>query len=229
MRTYVKVGPMQLRVVKVGGSLLSLPNLGDHLRRWISAAPPAANLLVVGGGSPVDAIRELATSYHYDEQFLHWLCIDALEISCRLLAEQLPEWQRVRTAADLTEIVEDARHCNVRRGEAASAVRRLPDAVAVRGVVSISAFYSRANEARLPLRLPHSWETSSDSLAAVLAHVTAADELVLLKSCDLDVAAESPDANWSELADRGIIDRAFPSCVPGLPRVRCINFRQWKL
>lgn len=217
---------MQLRVVKVGGSLLSLPNLGDCLRRWLASEAPAASLLLVGGGPPIDALRALATSYRYDEQFLHWLCIDAMDISYRLLAEQLPEWKRVRTAAELTQIVEDARHCNVRRGHPGLNRQRSPSAISIRGLVSPAAFYTRESEAGLPYRPPLSWDTTSDSLAAVLAQVTAADELVLLKSCELGGPAESPAANWQELAERRIVDRAFPACVQSLPRVRCINFRE---
>lgn len=216
---------MQLRVVKVGGSLLSLPNLGDDLRRWLAAEPTAASLLVVGGGPPVDAVRHLATSYRYDEQFLHWLCVDALEISHRMLAEQLAEWKRVRTPAELMQIVEDARHCNVRRTEV-GATQRPPGARSVHGLVSIPAFYDRDNESRLPYRLPRSWDTTSDSLAALLARVIAADELVLLKSCQLGASGQAPHLDWSELARHGVVDRAFPACVQGLPRVRYVNFRE---
>lgn len=217
---------MQLRIVKVGGSLLSLPSLGDCLRRWLAAEPPAASLLLVGGGAPVDAVRHLATSYRYDDEFLHWLCIDALEISFRLLTQQLPEWKRLRTPAELSQIVEDARHCNVRRGQTDAALHRPRGSVSVQGLVSVAAFYNRESEAHLPLRPPRSWDTTSDSLAAVLARVTAADELVLLKSCELGGPVQTPDANWEELAERDVVDRAFPACAQGVPQIRCVNFRE---
>ncbi|MEM7558752.1 MAG: hydantoinase/oxoprolinase family protein, partial [Planctomycetota bacterium] len=49
----------EVRVVKVGGSLLDIPNLGDRLASWLSQQPRAVSLFVVGGGGLVDAVRDL--------------------------------------------------------------------------------------------------------------------------------------------------------------------------
>ena len=199
---------MQLRVTKLGGSLLSQPRLRDRIDRWLASEPEAMTLMVVGGGPPVDTIRDLARLYPYDQEFLHWLCIDLLDISYRLLSAQLPDWTQVRSASSLESMLRD---------------RDREPATVVKGLVSVSAFYARATESQLPVQLPRSWDTTSDSLAALLARVTRADELVLFKSCSLTIPPPRSRDDWEELAKRGIVDSAFPAIIEGLPSVRCVN------
>jgi aspartokinase-like uncharacterized kinase len=69
--------------------------------------------------------------------------------------------------------------------------------------------------------LPHSWDVTSDSIAAIIACSLAADELVLLKSGDCP-AERSPKA----LAAAGYVDRYFPTAVAPLAgTVRMVNLR----
>ena len=44
---------------QAGGSLLDWPELAVRFQRWLAAQPPAANVLVVGGGPIVEGLREL--------------------------------------------------------------------------------------------------------------------------------------------------------------------------
>lgn len=199
---------MHLRVVKLGGSLLSLPRLRDRIDRWLAAEPEAVTLMLVGGGSVVDAVRELSALHQYDEEFLHWLCIDLLDVSYRLLSAQLHDWASVTTASGL-EVVLRERAC--------------APAEPCRCLVSVAAFYASATESQLPIQLPRSWDTTSDSIAALLAQVTNADELVLLKSCNLASPAPQSRPDWEKLARLGVVDNAFPVIADGLPCVRCAN------
>lgn len=199
---------LQLRVVKLGGSLLTLPQLPKRLIQWLADQPPAQSLFVVGGGPMVDAVREVAAAYEYDQQFLHWLCIDLLESSFQLVAAQLPEWRQICTDTELQQEVERHRSNTQPAGPA---------------LVRVPAYYTRHNEAGLPLRLPMSWDTTSDSLSALLAHVVAADDLVLLKACPVRCQAALSLCDWQELADLGVVDPAFPRSIRGLKRVRCAN------
>ena len=77
------------------------------------------------------------------------------------------------------------------------------------------------DEAR-PGALPHSWDVTSDSIAARAAAVYEAERLVLLKS--VDVPAGTP---WEIAAERGWVDRYFPMVVAGaaLP-IEVLNFRR---
>ena len=67
--------------------------------------------------------------------------------------------------------------------------------------------------------LPHSWDVTSDSIAAHLAGRLGAAELVLLKS-----ALPGDGATPEELAATGFVDRHFPQ-VLGSYAVRIVNLR----
>ena len=56
-----------IRVVKVGGSLLDLPQLPQKLRMWLAAQSPAHNVLVVGGGPLVEQVRTWHAETGIDE------------------------------------------------------------------------------------------------------------------------------------------------------------------
>lgn len=199
---------MQLRVVKLGGSLLCSSRLRERLESWLAAQPNAASLVVVGGGAIVDSVRDLASLHPYDEEFLHWLCIDLLDVTFRLFAAQVPQWTKVEQSGDLNALVERL------EGRADR-----PTPVLVR----VAAFYDAGIEATLPRRLPLSWDTTSDSLAALLAHRIGAEELVLLKSCTIEQPDFAAEQVWERLADSGVVDRAFPAVAAGLRSVRCVR------
>jgi aspartokinase-like uncharacterized kinase len=89
-----------LVVVKVGGSLFDLPDLGERLARVL--APLPAVLLVPGGGVTVDAIRRLDQVQHLGEEASHWLALQALSVNAHFLARLLPGAVVVSTLAELT-------------------------------------------------------------------------------------------------------------------------------
>jgi aspartokinase-like uncharacterized kinase len=72
-----------------------------------------------------------------------------------------------------------------------------------------------------PGALPHSWDATSDSVAARVAEVTGS-ELVLLKSVTVPAGVA-----WDDAGAAGHVDPLFPSVVrrAGL-RVRAVNLRE---
>jgi 5-(aminomethyl)-3-furanmethanol phosphate kinase len=68
--------------------------------------------------------------------------------------------------------------------------------------------------------LPHSWDVTSDSIAARLARQLGAQELVLLKSAPLP-----PCVNRLEAVRMGLVDPAFPVAAEGIRRVLYLNLR----
>lgn len=70
--------------------------------------------------------------------------------------------------------------------------------------------------------VPHTWELTTDSLAALAAKAEGA-RLVLLKSVDIP-----PGTSWTEAAARGWVDGYFPTAVADATfPIEAINFRSW--
>ncbi len=178
------------RVIKIGGSLMSRPDLQSCLPELFDAIavadPPAADpletLVIVGGGQLVDAVRKWDQQRPLDPAKTHWQCIELLQYTFERIGDWFPAWQRIDSVASLQDAVQ--------RGFSTTAPN----------LTSVRSFYDRGNDGDLP----HDWRTTSDSLAAKLCSDTAADELVLLKSCEIE---ESWDRR--SLISRGVIDEAF--------------------
>jgi aspartokinase-like uncharacterized kinase len=70
-------------------------------------------------------------------------------------------------------------------------------------------------------RLPANWSVTSDAIAARLAIVLAADDLVLLKSIVPPAARSGTMVDWiAELAALGYVDGSLPMLAAGLSTLR---------
>ena len=189
-----------LRIVKVGGSLFDREELPGRLRKWLARQEPALNVLIAGGGELTESIRRADGLYGLGEATSHELCVGLLDVAARLLAALLPEARFLEDWATLHAL--PARH--------------------EQGVVIFSTTrFLRESEAALPGDpLPHAWDVTTDSIAARIAELAGADELVLLKS------ASPPNfVELTELADRGYVDPYFPWAVKPLDEVRFVDLR----
>lgn len=74
-------------IVKVGGSLLALRDWPERLAELVTARP--VPLLVVGGGSVVDGLREIDAANPRPTPLMHDLAIDAMTLTSRIVAEAL--------------------------------------------------------------------------------------------------------------------------------------------
>src|SRR5262245_62868008 len=79
-----------LTVVKVGGSLFDLPDLGPRLRRWLGQLPAGEVLLVPGGGATADVVRAFDRVHHLGEEAAHWLALRAMSVNAALLESLAP-------------------------------------------------------------------------------------------------------------------------------------------
>lgn len=180
------------RVIKVGGSLLSSPNLPDSLTRWIERQGVAENLVVVGGGELVDAIRKLDQIRPSDPVKTHWRCIELMEMTRSIFADWF-DWDSIITSRQLETVM-----ANEFSSERPT-------------VVAVKAFYDAATKSTVPM----DWCTTSDTIAAILALTVEADELVLLKRCELD-----PRQSIAGLAASGIVDQAIQHLADQVPSIR---------
>ena len=187
-----------IRVVKLGGSLLEWEPLPEQLRRWLDLQPPARTLLIAGGGRWADAVRQQNRRRRLDERTAHWMCIDAMSITARLVASWMPD----------APLLDDV-------GEFRSLCRETPLAI-----LDVGRFLREVEPTLLGERLPENWDVTSDSIAARVAQCAGAEELVLLKSM-LREGWANPQA-W---AKAGYVDRIFPRATRDLRQLRCVNLQ----
>jgi aspartokinase-like uncharacterized kinase len=193
-----------ITVVKVGGSLYDLSDLGPRLDRWLREQAGERIILIPGGGNTADVVRGFHRTHGVDEERCHWLALRALSLNAHFLEGLLALASGGRQVA---EVVEDLSEC-----PAAWEANRTP-------VLDLFAF-ALADEGH-PGCLPHRWTVTSDALAARVAAVAGARRLVLLKSIAIPAGMA-----WADAARRGHVDEAFAGVVreEGLD-VRAVNFR----
>ncbi len=201
------------RIIKLGGSLLDLPNLPTVLEQWYVSQSPLPSVLMVGGGVDVDRIRQDQQSHLKSEVADHWACIDIMSRNAWHVARTL---SALNPLADWCELA--ARLSTIACGLTSSTGHARAAPLLVFDVAS----FLRTVEPQLPgTRLPHNWDTTSDSIAARLAEVLYARELVLLKSTLPQRGISRQDAVTS-----GLVDRHFDRAAMTIPIVRCVQLRQ---
>ncbi|MGH7227069.1 MAG: hypothetical protein ACRELF_27955 [Gemmataceae bacterium] len=186
-------------VVKVGGSLYDVPDLGARLRDWLGEHCSHGALLIPGGGPAADVIRQFDERHGLGEEKAHWLALRAMTLNAHFLAALLPP-------ADVIPIYRFARNDKSR--------------IAILDVHE----FVRGDEAR-PGRLPHSWAVTSDAVAARVAVATQARQLVLLKSTTIPPNVDWRQAarlGWVDAMFAEVLRQAPPDL-----HVSAVNLRTW--
>ncbi len=190
-------------VIKVGGSLLDLANLPDQLGQLLATVRRelGAPALIAGGGEIVNEIRRLDPIHQLSAHHSHELAIRSMELTAHLLKLLLPG-EPCRVLSDLSQI------------QHALQAQQVP-------IIAPWTILQQQESAHPEQALPHSWEVTSDTIAARLAAWLKAPVLILAKSvrpplgCSLETAAEL-----------GLVDSVFPkSCAASL-RVGVCNLRE---
>jgi 5-(aminomethyl)-3-furanmethanol phosphate kinase len=196
-------GP-RVSVVKIGGSLLTRPDLSQRLRAWLmneqTSHPPTHFVLIAGGGQWVETIRAIDAKQPLGVERAHWICVSLMDVTAGLVGAMLPELFVVDATADLQS--------------------RLPEPGAT--LLRPSEFVSQVEPMLPGIRLPADWSVTSDAIAGRLAVALGADELALLKSTPPPIAADG--SNWlARLAAAGYVDGFLPSLAAELPALRCVK------
>jgi len=195
----MSAGP--IRVVKIGGSLLDFDGLADSWNRWFASQQEMATVIIAGGGSLADLVRRWDEQYQLSEETAHWMCVKAMSLTAALVHHQLAGTQMVDEWQDLTE-------------QLGTADVKEPL------VFSVESFLRLVEPVLAGCPLPHSWEATSDSIAARVAEVLSAEELVLCKSVDV-----APEIDWTPRAAEGLIDRHFPEMASKVRSICWVNLR----
>jgi probable H4MPT-linked C1 transfer pathway protein len=142
-------------VIKVGGSLLRTPDVLQQVLSAIARAARRQALVVVpGGGAFADTVRDLDRRLCLSDDAAHWMAILAMDQYAQLLAASL---ENSGLAASRLDVV----------------------ALVTAGRVPVLAPYRWLRELD---PLPHSWEVTSDSIAAWAAGELGARRLALVKA-----------------------------------------------
>jgi aspartokinase-like uncharacterized kinase len=168
------LSPRIRTVVKVGGALLGREGALDIVVPILSRVAERGDpvLVVPGGGPFADAVRRIDTEHGLSAYASHWMAILALDQYAELLASRIPLSRVVRSAGGAL---------------AALATGELP-------ILAPSDWLRSADP------LPHSWDVTSDSIAAWVAGELGAARLVLIKA----VKSNRPES----------VDRYFERVLP---------------
>jgi aspartokinase-like uncharacterized kinase len=184
-------------VVKVGGSLFDWPDLGPRLRCWLDRQAGRPILLVPGGGASADVVRAWDRLHGLGSETAHWLALRSLTFNAHFLAMLVPGARIVA------------------HGQALAAHEI--------GVLDAHAFVW--GDEGNPACLAHSWDVTSDSVAARCAVVCGARRLVLLKSVEIPAGM-----SWRQAAQRSLIDGRFEETLRHAKaiNVQALCLRTWQ-
>jgi aspartokinase-like uncharacterized kinase len=165
-------------VVKIGGSLLRDPErLQQVFDAVVDARQDGALLVVPGGGPFADTVRATDRRVGLTDDAAHWMAILAMDQYAHLLHSRL-------------------------RGSALVSTPAAALAAIAAGGLPVLAPYRWLRDAD---PLPHSWDVTSDSIAAWIAGTLGAPRLVLIKPAGV-TGTEAVDAYFPHAHRRG------PSC-----------------
>jgi hypothetical protein len=159
-------------VVKIGGGLLGVPGALEAVCATVAARGRREAIVVVPGGGPfADLVRAIDRDSMLSDDAAHWMAILAMDQYAHLLAERIPG----------AVLVEE------------------PGAVAAALEAGGVAVLAPSRWLRAADPLPHTWDATSDSVAAFVAGALDASRLVLVKAGDVGGAG---------------VDRCFATVVP---------------
>jgi aspartokinase-like uncharacterized kinase len=163
-----------ISVIKIGGGLAAIPTALERVCRAVGDASRTGAIVVVPGGGPfADAVREFERERGLSATAAHWMAMLAMDQYAFVLADRIPG----------ALLLDDP-------GSALEALAQ--------GKVAVLAPSRWMRSADV---LPHSWDVTSDSIAAFIAGALGATRLVLIKP-----------------VPQGAVDPRFDRTVPvGLP------------
>jgi aspartokinase-like uncharacterized kinase len=188
-------------VVKLGGSLCRSSTL-SHWLHTLERRSRDRCVIVPGGGPFANHIRDVHAYWKFDEGTAHLMAVLAMDQYGLMLTGLQPGLIPVRNDPEMRAALNDLKVA----------------------VWMPSQMVLRAKE------LPRSWDMTSDSLAAWLANISAAERLILIKSID----PQAPSIAVAGLAERGVVDPCFEGfigqgsyAVHMFTRGDYVSFEQW--
>jgi aspartokinase-like uncharacterized kinase len=223
-------------VIKVGGSLLSLPDLSARILRLLDRCRISNPLLIIGGGDEADRVRSAQQEQSLTDSQAHWQAIHAMSVNARHF-EKAGSTFAVAGTREAVRSLRQSGHIPILDSEQFLRFEQplLTDDPA-------QPVWCRP--------LPESWSVTSDSIAAWTAARWPASELWLLKSCTVtqkwgtqkrgqEPIARSPErcsallvpdsfddpSDLRELSAAGLVDEFFHQFASAAFHCHWINLR----
>jgi aspartokinase-like uncharacterized kinase len=176
-------------IIKIGGSLETAKTLLHCLNRIEQHYQHQRVVIVVGGGIFAEQVRITQQHWQFNDECAHAMAILAMQ-------------QMAYLVKGLKANVELAHSVHAITKSSSNSIVWSPN-------------LDELNNAGIPA----TWDITSDSLAAWLANTLLADELILIKSAEINAQLSLP-----QLAEQGIIDKAFCDSVANSAfTIRVIN------
>ena len=208
----------QLRVIKLGGSLLGASQLKKLIDQWLEAENTKAyrneefknkNIWIVGGGDFVNRLRVWQKTYSLTDAECHSIAIEMMAMNTEYIARKF-DWQ----------IVNGLHNVNA---QAQSDL--ILDPTFLLGSKTMSDRFES---------MPCDWSVTSDSIAALVAAELNAHELVLLKSRSSANFQTAPQSMQSfqklklleKWGDEELVDPYFSKASTNVNAIRIVNLRK---
>ena len=161
-----------------------------QLGGWLSVLAAAASVVIVPGGGPfADQVRQVQKHWRFDDSSAHAMALLAMQQFGTMLCALQSGLTAAGTAAELAAVL--------KRGE--------------------TPVWMPAGMVMAAPGIAHSWEVTSDSLAAWLGGRLAADALLLVKSVPLT----GINPNVDRLIEHRIVDAEFAAYL------RAVDLPAW--
>jgi 5-(aminomethyl)-3-furanmethanol phosphate kinase len=173
-----------MSVVKVGGALAAIPHALDRVCAELTRVSRDHRLLIVPGGGPfADAVREFERRVGMSSDAAHWMAILAMDQYAHVLAGRIAGAVLVEEPGAVRETLAPGR-----------------------AVVLAPSRWMRSADV-----LPHTWEATSDSIAAFVAGALDAAQLILIKP---STTGETMDSYFTTALPQGM-----PYSIIGYDRI----------
>ena len=143
-------------VIKIGGSVLRPDNLTKLTSHLDKLRSEFSFVIIPGGGEYANLVRRYHQTYHLSDDTAHWMAILSENILGFLLLEHLQLGVPAFSISEISAIISNS---------------KIPVFMPFRHLLNKDP-------------LPHSWDVTSDSIAAYFAESLHAEKLILLKDVD---------------------------------------------
>jgi aspartokinase-like uncharacterized kinase len=172
-----EAAPLVESVVKLGGGVLASAEVLEAVLAALHDAASSQPLLIVPGGGPfADAVRDIDRRLGLSDAAAHWMAVLAMDQHAHLIADRLANAELVTEARGIAGAVD---------------ARRIPVLAPFRWLLDADP-------------LPHSWDVTSDSIAAWVAGRVGARRLVLVKPRGVGASRTPVDSYFARALPAGV-------------------------